>query len=287
MLTIQTSVVNNPKFIELQDLTLKKFVKGDYKFVVYNHAKEYDDVSNFNNFATYNFKKEIEKTCEKLNIECINIVDDPLTYKGNASSGTASAMNYILKNSHIQNPGKYLVIDSDMFLIDEFKTDRYDNYDCAYIPQSRNECNYMWNGLYYFNTTKMKNLELLNWNLHKYTDTNPQPGCGYWTDTGGETYKWIEQEKNNHKVKELKHLCSGSWNEDSLKIKINQSVLNFCKNDIRSVLNFGSKDKYFSEIYDDVILHYRAGGNWQGYEKSLHDNQIKLLETAIYDITKS
>ena len=49
MLTIQSAVVNNPKFIELQYLTLKKFVDGDYKFQIYNHAKEYADVSNYHN----------------------------------------------------------------------------------------------------------------------------------------------------------------------------------------------------------------------------------------------
>ena len=80
MLTIQTSVVNNPKFIELQYLTLKKFVKGDYKFVVYNHAKDYADCSNYYN-DNNNYKKDIKNICEKLNIECINIVDNPLISK--------------------------------------------------------------------------------------------------------------------------------------------------------------------------------------------------------------
>lgn len=286
MLTIQTSVVNNPKFIELQDLTLYHFVKGDYKFVVYNHAKDYPDCSNYYNTSN-NLKKQIRKTCEKLNIECIDIIDNCNSYKGNASVGTASAMNYILNTSHIKNPGKYFVIDSDMFLVNELKTDRYNNYDCAYIPQYRNECKYMWNGYYYFDTTKMKNLNLLNWNMYKYTENNPQKGCSNWTDTGGMTYKWIQQEQKNHNVKELKHCVSGKWNKNDIKIDIPKSILNFCENDKRSIFNFGSKDKYFSEIYDDIFLHYRAGGNWQNYKKDVHDECTNNLEKAIYDMIKS
>ena len=61
----------------------------------------------------------------KLNIECIDIIDNCNSYKGNPSAGTAFAMNYILNTSHIKNPGKYLVIDSDMFLVNELKTYRY------------------------------------------------------------------------------------------------------------------------------------------------------------------
>lgn len=41
MLYIQTPVVNNPKFIEMQHMTLKRFIKDDYRFVVYNDAKDW------------------------------------------------------------------------------------------------------------------------------------------------------------------------------------------------------------------------------------------------------
>ena len=286
MLTIQTSVVNNPKFIELQYLTLKKFVKGDYKFVVYNHAKDYSDCSNYYT-ENNNYKKDITSICEKLNIECIDVIDNPNSYKGCPSAGTASAMNYILKNSHIPNPGKYFVIDSDMFLINEMNTDKYNNYDCVYRTCVRNECKYMWNGIYYFDTTKMKNVNLLDWNMFKYTETNPHPGCGYWTDTGGYTHKWIEQEYKNHNIKEIDMYETGKWNENDLKIKLHPQILNFCKNDKRSILNFGNNDKYFSEIYEDCVLHYRAGGNWQGLNKSIHEEAINSLEKSIYDIIKS
>jgi len=37
---IVTAVVNNPTFIEVQYHTLKKYVKGDYDFIVFNDAKD-------------------------------------------------------------------------------------------------------------------------------------------------------------------------------------------------------------------------------------------------------
>lgn len=276
MLTIQTSVVNNPTFIELQYITLKNFVKGDYKFVVYNHAKDYDDCSNYYNVKDNNYKKSIRLLCEKLNIECIDIDDNK--YKGNPSMGTATAMNYILNDSHLKNPGKYLVLDSDMFLINEMKTSRYDDYDCAYVPQIRNDFKYMWNGIYYFDTNKMKNANLLNWNMCQYTTDNPQEECSIYTDTGGMTNKWITTQKKNHNVKEIEHLISGRWNEKNAN-NLHPSIINFCKNDKRN-----TNGNFFSEMYDDIFLHYRAGGNWQRLNKSVHEETTQNLKVCIYDI---
>ena len=84
--------------------------------------------------------------------------------------------NYILEYQKT-NPDKYLLLDSDMFLINDFDIEKYSNYDCAIVLQSRNShrINYFWNGIYYFDIIKMKNLELLNWN------TCNQCGCR-WND---------------------------------------------------------------------------------------------------------
>ena len=40
MLNILTAVVNNPIFIEIQNFTLKKYMKTPYRFVVFNDAKQ-------------------------------------------------------------------------------------------------------------------------------------------------------------------------------------------------------------------------------------------------------
>ena len=47
-----------------------------------------------------------------------------------------------------------------MFLIDYFDIDNYSYYDCAIVLQSRQngEINYFWNGIYYFDIMKMKDI---------------------------------------------------------------------------------------------------------------------------------
>ncbi len=278
MLHVQTSCVNNPEFIEMQYLLLKKFMIGDYDFTVFNHAKDYPDCSNYHDTSN-DYRTKIRQTCEKLNIPCVDIIDSPW-YMGCPSSGTAAAMNYILDNYHKQTPGKYFLIDSDMFLVRPMHTNKYDEYDAVYRTCYRNEYRYMWNGIYYFNTENMKNLNLVDWRQFKYTDTNPHPGYGYWTDTGGLTYPWVHQEAPKHKVKEIKTFESGGWDRDSVTSDFPSNLLTFCDNDSRKF----PSGKYFSELYEDVIFHYRAGGNWENRSKDSHETNKKNLIDAFLEL---
>lgn len=278
MLHIQTSCVNNPEFIEMQDLLFKKFLIDDYQFTVFNHGKDYPDCSNYYDVSN-DYKNKIRTTCDKLNIECIDVIDEPW-YKGNPSAGTASAMNFILDNYHKVNPGKYFVIDSDMFLVNPMSTSKYDEYDAVYRTCVRNEYRYMWNGIYYFNTDSMKNLDLLNWNQFQYTETNPHPGYGLYTDTGGLTYPWVHEEKPNHNTKEIDMLESCGWNRLDAPEGFPENLLDFCDSDPRRYPN----GRYFSEIYEDVIFHYRAGGNWEGRSKGIHDHTKNNLMKCLSDL---
>lgn len=277
MLNIHTACVNNPDFIKYQTLLFQKFVSGDYKFTVFNHAKDYPHCSNHFNVAN-DYKNKIKKTCEQLNVECVEIVDNG-SHKGMYSAGAGDAMNFMLDNYHKPNPGKYFVIDSDMFLIDHMSTDKYDEYDAIYRTMTRGDYSYMWNGIYYLNTDTMKNADLLNWNQFKYTNNKPDPGCGYWTDTGGLTYKWVHQEAGNHRVKEVVKLTSGKWKRETAPSNVHPSILNFCEKDPRS-----DERGYCSELYEDVIFHYRAGGNWHGPWASHQAANLERLNTSLMDV---
>lgn len=278
MLHIQTACVNNPEFIEVQKVLFDRFMTGNYDFTVFNHAKDYPDNSNY--FDTSNdYRNKIRKTCEKLNIQCVDIFDDPW-YKGIPSSGTAASMNFILNEYHKPNPGKYFVTDSDMFLVGPMGSDKYDDYDAVYRTCVRNEYKYMWNGIYYFDTIRMKNMDLLNWNQFEYTKTNPHPGYGYWTDTGGLTYPWVHEESKNHKTREIVMLESGGWDKNDVSNEFPRSLIDFCENDSRRFKN----GKYFPEVYENVIFHYRAGGNWENRSKSVHDTNKNKLLKCLYDL---
>lgn len=268
MLNIQTAVVNNPKFIELQEMTLKKFVQGDYKFTVFNDAKGFPDNSNFGDST---LRKKISTLCSKLNVECVDISNEHHRQLTNPSQRTANSVNYMLNEFQLKNRGKYLVLDSDMFLVGNLKTDYYDDYDCAIVEQDRN-VRYFWNGLYYFNTNRLQNENLLNW------DCYPGP------DTGGAMTDWlkIQEETRKKEIYYIDHLISCRWDSNNFPFTLNSKILDFCKNDVRN-----KNDKYWSEIYDKKYLHYRAGGNWNKEGVDIHSDTTSNLEKIIIDIVKS
>lgn len=272
MLLITTSVVNNPKFIELQNMTLKKFIKNPYKFVVYNDAKDWSDYSNFYDPL---LKKEISSLCSKLNIECIEIDNNKHQYTTiDASTRCADACNYMLKD-HLKYNGRTLVIDSDMFLINYLDVDeKYKGFEMAAVPQIRQNCiPYIWNGLVYYNMPIVKNKQLLKWDLIGKAEHGI-------TDVGGSFYYYLINTPNAQ-IYSINHLYSCSWNRTQFSSKLNTKLLNFLENDPKNVDN-----KFFAEIYDDTYLHYRAGGNWIKEGKELHDKRTDLLWNTIVDIVQ-
>ena len=60
---VLTAVVNNPIFIEIQYYTLKKYMKCDYEFIVFNDAKGFPD---FTNGGDVSVKNIIQKVCSSL-----------------------------------------------------------------------------------------------------------------------------------------------------------------------------------------------------------------------------
>ena len=81
---VVTSVVNNPIFIEIQYHTLKKYMKCEYEFIVFNDAKDFPDFTNGNDIT---IKTQIEDLCGKLNINCMILMHHQVL------------LNYLLKYS--------------------------------------------------------------------------------------------------------------------------------------------------------------------------------------------
>jgi hypothetical protein len=266
---ILTAVVNNPIFIEIQFYTLQKYFKGDYEFIVFNDAKDFPD---FTNGGDINLKSQIKETCRRLNIECIDIPNLGHQHIKDPSTRTADSMNYILHYQK-EHPDQYLVIDSDMFLIDDFDISKYSSYSCALLHQSRldNKIHYCWNGIYYFDTTRMKQMELLNWDC--------SPHC----DTGGMMQEWLgKQRLENGEYSDdiyfMKHLSSGRWTLRDLPVSLqeNTKLVDFLKTDPRN-----EKEQVFCELYDNVFLHYRCGGNWRQEGLDLHKKLSEKLRLSL------
>ena len=263
-----TSVVNNPRFIEIQYHTLKRHMKCEYEFIVFNDAKPFPDFTNGNDVT---IRTRINETCKKLGIRCVEIPNLQHMTKIRAELRCADACNFMLKYQ-LDHPDKYLVIDSDMFLIDSFD---YSNYDAAVVIQERGPIQYIWNGLVYFDTTRIMNKELLSW--------DPIPGC----DVGGKMNRWLKQQPTHPptgeflmrsdssytsgKIYYIRHLWSCSW--DLTELPESQKHLTyFLLTDPRNV-----NGKFFCEIYDGKFLHYRAGGNWLKEGLDLHNTLAEKL----------
>jgi hypothetical protein len=287
---IVTAVVNNPTFIEIQYHTLKKFLKctntESYEFIVFNDAKAFPD---FTNGGDTTIRSKIEEICLALNIKCISIPNDHHQYDTcGAGHRCAESMNYIL-NYQITNPDKYLLLDSDMFLIDYLDINKYSQYDCAVLLQSRHNhnTNYIWNGIYYFDIPRMKNLEMLNWNLAHDCDVGGM--MQQWLKTqmlnkpmpNTDDLRWKKGESfNTDSIYFIQHLWSCTWNEEempeNLKGETYAALLTFLKEDVRNV-----NQKFFCEIYDNVFFHYRAGGNWNNEGMNLHNELTKKLRKIL------
>lgn len=280
MLYIQTAVVNNPKFIEMQHMTLKRFVKDDYKFIVYNDAKDWEDFSNHNDVS---LKKEIIKTCERLNIECINIPNQHHRNSISAGDRCADACNYILKEQ-IKTNEKTMLLDSDMFFVNDVNiSEKYADYEMAIVPQVREkiirtqdnkllDVHYYWNGVAYFDMPRVKNKHLLNW--------DGLGGHCAATDTGGEMYYHIcatPYSKNYN----FPYLRSGHWNKSLFPNHLNPVLMNYLDNDPKN-----TDGNYFAEIYDGYIFHYRAGGNWETLNREIHTTRTNLLWDTLVSLVK-
>jgi hypothetical protein len=250
---VVTAVVNNPIFIQIQYYTLQKYMNCDYEFIVFNDAKSFRDYSNGGDI---NIKQSIQELCKRLNIQCINIPNQHHIQQQDASVRTADSMNFILEYQK-RHPDKYLLLDSDMFLVDNFDLTDYEKYNCAVVLQSRfdNKINYFWNGLYYFDINKIENLQLLNWN------------CFPSSDTGGMMQLWLLTQKNKNNIYYINQLSSLTYDETEIpeNLQNNAKLIHFIRTDPRN-----KNCKFYCEIYDNKFLHYRAGGNWEKRNMNLH-----------------
>lgn len=271
-------VVNNPLFIEIQYLTLKKFLSIPYEFIILNDAKYFPDYTNGNDVYMRN---EIRNKCKSLNILCIDIPNDRHLEIISGSERHSHGLN-ILTELMKKYPDEYLILDSDMFLIDYLDIDIYRKYKTAIVLQQRYErtINYIWPGLCYFNNNN--DYTLLRWDVIDNTD-NGGASC-IWLKTmlkDNESFPNIEDLQlnnyNNDNIYYIKHLCSLHWNDDDITDNDNiKKLIKFLKDDLRN------KDgKFFSEIYDNKFLHYRAACNWLGEGIEFHKKNSEKLKEAI------
>jgi len=259
VLNVWAIIVNHPLFIELQAHTLKKYLKTEYRFRIFNTAKDYSDMTNFGDCT---MPQQIQATCDRLGVECVRCPE----YRGDRHDQVSMrhqyALNYLQENYFSKEKGPTLMLDGDLFLMRSLDAD-YFECDNFYIPQSRFDQEYMWANFWYINFDK--------------TSTNPnwsfQPGF----DSGGETRYWLKENQDKN-LKKLNHMCSNGW-----PLKDYPEELSDVYKDIISKDGRNLDGKCYVEIMDRTWFHYRSGSNWTGHSREAHqtnmENMKKILET--------
>ena len=273
-------ITNNPIFVELQYKSLKKYLHIDYEYIVFNDGKYWPDSTNFGN-PIENGKIAIENKCKEFDIKCYNLPNE--LHKNYDEPSVRHSDSLKLLVSYMKgNIDEYLILDGDMFLIDDLNIEKYREKMCVCVLQERPNIKYIWPNLFYINMNKIKYID--DFNLHSL-------GINY--DTGSSSYKWLQKYYSSYpNVRDIiysnrgyenddfyfiKHLWSCSWSEDEFpeNLKTKESIIKYIKEDERN-----ENGKYFVEIYDNCIFHYR-GGTWLGLNNiELHKkllNKLKLI----------
>lgn len=246
---ILSTSVNNPGFIELQNNSIKKYVNmvsgGEgVNLTVFNDAKNWNDFTNFNLSNKIN-KNMVSTVCNnRCYVTCIDVPNDSSQQATPLKARYASTLNTMMTYM-FDNPDQYLVIDSDMFFVAPIDITQLNSCYFGYVDISGNGTDIPSPNMFYVDTVNLANKNLINWNI---------------TD-GSVDAAWLASLKleggNAGKITEFTYLSSLTWDASNLPVNINSNVLNFFNYDPRNM-----SGKYYAEIYNNNILHFKAASNW-------------------------
>lgn len=235
-------VFNRPDLLQQQIDSFKKNLISEYEF-----NAVYDTRDN-------EYLEEFTEICEKNGVNFYHHVSPP---GYNASFYGSDNFRWTYENIILKDEEEsfILVIDHDMFLIDEFDVNEFmDGYDIATPTQTREHINYPWQGLFFFRRSA---LAPKKWNFH------PVMVDGISCDAGGGLHSLYEDShiSARHIVVEYPDEYEG---------------INLKENDD----GFG-----FELLANSAFLHSRNSCHWHnGYDISNKDNKTNLTNFILKDI---
>jgi hypothetical protein len=271
---IMTHMYNKPKLIYWQEAVLRKFIKDDYKFIIFNDA------------PTEQLSLEVKAICQSLNLTCIDVPQVIHDYKnpylpgnrnplGDPSAECADTIQYMLDTIGFDHPGKVMVLDSDMFLIREVHIEEImKGYDILGHNQTRQglqeKVTYLLPNLMIFDMARLSDKKTLNFNLGIID--------GVRVDTGGYTYLYL---RDHPEVKWLKVNCVYSLHANS---ELDLDTIHYFKSHSQ-LFNLMIENKYDYEFYANyTFLHFRAGSNWYNMDQEKRKEKLRLFYGALADI---
>jgi hypothetical protein len=254
-LRVLTTVCNSPDYIRLQLRGFQRWLHVPFEFIVFNDAKSWPDQTNFGDAG---MRGRIEETCRELGIRCIAVENGHHRYEQSASKRHTDTLRAVMEFVR-REPGRYWMIDSDMFLVDDMGSEDVEAALAgagSYVRQIRRtdqggqEIEYCWPNLWWVDTA-LTNTEGLSWDL--------APFC----DTGGASAPWLT--KHKEAVHWIKHLQSCTWTAKQLPPR-----LVWLRAFLEADTDRNRDGQFWCEIYDGNILHLRAGSNWNGEGAAVH-----------------
>lgn len=255
-LYIVTVFNKHEDFIELQHNSIKKHVKGDYEYIVFNNASNEEQAH------------KINMICNNLNINCIRI---SVTYNMDPSNIAGEALNQAFKYLYDKNIFK---IDSDMFFIGDIElVDLCNNYDLFYIE---NQKRFMWSAVFGMNMKKIKDINL-----------NFRPNVIPRTDTFGQSCLIVDNMSYTRKKMFLYCILTDTNNEitglinNDCRITLNNFNLTFNENNLytdlfekipskyleisKNMVEYSFPHPYHIDIITldekDIIIHFKSSNH--------------------------
>lgn len=246
-----------PDFIPYQLKSMQHFVNDDFELIVFDNAALDED------------SKAIQAICKAHHLKYIR-VDWPFfngikrKFRKYAALACAHPIQWSF-HKYIKNYKNSIcsIIDSDMFFINHFSvTDYMRSYNIAAVKQNRGNVNYLWNGIMFFDISKLPAVDTMDFMLGKIN--------GFSTDVGGKLYYWINENNDNIKLRNIRYtrqICYENANMNAIP---------------ESYLNSYNQD-YKIEIYEKVILHYGSGSNWKNNPVEYHKNKTEFVFNWVDD----
>ena len=285
MLYIYTVCYNTPDFIESQYRLLKKFIKNDFEYIVFNNTMTNQNLTQTNTENNNNLKT----VCEKNNIKFYDIPREIFSHisDGDASRRAGTAIDFshkILFNTHGLDH-TFFLLDSDAFLLTDFDVDDFmKNHKMAgriqYRKTSEDIIKYVTNQIVIYKPTAFnKEIFLKNFSFLPCSIGNANCDCG------GKIHFILETMnlKNDYinftnalfsNSGNVKQLFGGSPSDDSdfdMEYLNNENVSENLRNFIKKDTKILNRTYPFAEIFAEPsntiqFLHLRAGTNWINFD---------------------
>ena len=282
---IYTYSHNRPDFIEMQYNTIKRHVKDDFEFIVFNNERPGGD-------GGFDESKigEISSICEKLNVECIKVELDPeLQYMNgekmfeedrylNGNIACAYSYTWGWKNYICNNDCLSVILDSDMFLIKDVSFIKMmEGYNFSYVPSYRynkkyvNEDNrgeiafkYPWNGFVMADISNMPNPSEISWGCGRIN--------GIPVDVGGEVYNYFQKYED-----QLNQLYIDQW---GLLVDVD-SPFEICINGCSQMYaNFEDCTVQIKDYQHSNTKTFPHQTDRENYWEYVYDNYSKIIKIA-------